>query len=254
MTIELKIPRDPALMMAAAVYLQEQARECMRPAEPVIKGVPCSAENVARLENLEYKVPPDALVGPVTQAGDPSSPLGAFDTGWLSAPLGAFDTGWQPLTPAEAFPPVVSPGTEEFEPAISNIHPEVDGRGFPWDKRIHSSSKQLLAKKPNGWKPLRGVDPTLVQTVEAEYIAAGYGQAASTPPPPPPPAPAPAASTSMFAPASSALTFAQVMARIGGANKLKEAQDAFVHFGVTSFPQLGQKPDAWESFLAYLGV
>jgi hypothetical protein len=223
-------------MMAAAVYLQEQAREFMHTTEPVkikLQGetAPHFVQALALPE--EEHVPQDYT--------DP-----------------AYSTGWVPLTPAEAFPPVVTPDTafpiEEFEPAISNIHPEVDGRGFPWDKRIHSSSKQLLAKKPNGWKPLRGVDPVLVQTVEAEYVAAGYGKSASAPPPP---APAPAASTSMFpAPAAAPgpLTFAQVMARIGGANKLKEAQDAFVHFGVTSFPQLGQKPDAWESFLAYLGA
>lgn len=41
---------------------------------------------------------------------------------------------------------------------------EVDSAGKPWDERIHSSSK---AKVKNGtWKLKRGVDPSLVNSIE----------------------------------------------------------------------------------------
>lgn len=42
----------------------------------------------------------------------------------------------------------------------------VDAAGLPWDARIHSGAKTKLAN--GNWKLLRGVDPALVASVEAE--------------------------------------------------------------------------------------
>jgi hypothetical protein len=51
---------------------------------------------------------------------------------------------------------------------------ELDPRGFPWDGRIHASTKTRL-ERGNFWKPLRGVKPEVVAAVEAELRGMGYG-------------------------------------------------------------------------------
>lgn len=67
----------------------------------------------------------------------------------------------------------------------------VDAAGLPWDARIHSGAKSKLAN--GNWKLLRGVDPALVASVEAELR--GNPQPAAAPSAPPPPVTAPATST-----------------------------------------------------------
>jgi hypothetical protein len=77
-------------------------------------------------------------------------------------------------------------------PAASNTADagELDKNGFPWDARIHSSSKNT--NQDGTWRYTRGGDPAVRAQVEAELRAKGYGTAAAsdTPPPPPPVAPA----------------------------------------------------------------
>ncbi len=72
----------------------------------------------------------------------------------------------------------------------------VDAAGLPWDARIHSGAKSKLAN--GNWKLLRGVDPALVASVEAELRGAPKPAAPTTPAAalgaeraiaPPPPAP-----------------------------------------------------------------
>lgn len=149
---------------------------------------------------------------------------------------------------------------EEQAPTTNNVHPDFDGRGFPWDARIHSSSKALLAKPPHGWKPLRGVDKALVAQVEAELIQSGRTKPAETQtgamPPPPvvlqaaPPPPPPAAPAVGAPPA----TFAELMSRLGNANKVVEAQAMLPALGVEAFPQLISHPDTWGQLAAMVGV
>lgn len=66
-----------------------------------------------------------------------------------------------PQTTAETAPADAAPA---HAPAV-----ELDARGLPWDARIHSSSRAKL--KNLEWKLVRGVDPALVATVEAELRA-----------------------------------------------------------------------------------
>lgn len=82
------------------------------------------------------------------------------------------------------------------------VQSELDCRGLPWDGRVHSSSK---AKLKNGqWKPMRGVDPDLLKSVEDELM----GGSAPTPPmvennlpePPAPPVTPPSNVTPINAP------------------------------------------------------
>ena len=74
---------------------------------------------------------------------------------------------------------------------------ELDKAGLPWDARIHGAKKLKTAKEQT-WKKIRGVDPELVKTVEAELRAALVASPAepveAVAPAPKPAAPAPAAS------------------------------------------------------------
>lgn len=73
-------------------------------------------------------------------------------------------------------------------PAGSNTHDasDLDKNGFPWDERIHSSTKNR--NQDGTWRYTRGGDPAVRAQVEAELRAKGFGQpsADDTPPPPPP--------------------------------------------------------------------
>lgn len=72
-------------------------------------------------------------------------------------------------------PPVVAPQTPQPAPGT-----DLDTRGLPWDRRIHSSAKSKCAD--GTWKKLRNTDPALVAGVEAELLTA---LAVPTPPPAP---------------------------------------------------------------------
>lgn len=78
-------------------------------------------------------------------------------------------------------------------PPVSNTTDasELDKNGFPWDARIHSSSKNK--NQDETWRYTRGGDPAVRAQVEAELRAKGYGTAAASEAPPPPPLPEQAA-------------------------------------------------------------
>ena len=103
------------------------------------------------------------------------------------APAAAFGSAPAPLPPGA----IAAPTTPAFTPAISapnaaaSIAPtpptlglvssaapaspvgvELDSKGLPWDSRIHSQNRAKIAD--GTWRKGRGVDPTVVATVEAE--------------------------------------------------------------------------------------
>lgn len=117
-----------------------------------------------------------------------------------------------PLPPEEVTaskPPVPAPPVTTAVPDTlpeaggtkpDTIEPEhddavlVDARGFPWDERIHSSNKKQTSA--GVWQKRRGVNATLVATVEAELSGVAPEAPAPTPAPAAPvaaPAPQPAA-------------------------------------------------------------
>lgn len=257
--IHLRIPKDPTVLLAVSAWLAKQAGAPVHTAhDEALIEAPRVSERDIRQAMLDQVLPPAAT------ASAPTVTLSA----WQAAGAHPGD-----LTPAQAFgtpppPPVTggsvninapSPGPDvgEFGTEIQNVHPALDGRGYPWDDRIHSESKALLAKAPNGWKLRRGVDPALVEQVEAELRAQGFGApkpaAAVIVPPPPVPTLAASFPASEAFPAAP-LDFPQVMARIGGANKLTEAQAMLAGYNLPSFPALAQRPDLWQGFLQALGV
>jgi len=120
-----------------------------------------------------------------------------------------------PIAPPIASPLVlVGPGT---------IVPELDSAGFPWDERIHATTKTKM--KDLTWKKARGVDPALVDQVRAETKDVPFAPGSTlTPPPVMPPEVAaqltPVAPPVATSPAlDSALTFPGLMTGITGAVK-----------------------------------
>lgn len=90
-------------------------------------------------------------------------------------------------------PPISSPDDEEDDGDAPNVMaPDVDSNGLPWDERIHSGAKTLTSK--GAWKKRKGVQPQMVQQVEAELRARAVPTVPMAPPPPVPmPQPVPMA-------------------------------------------------------------
>lgn len=155
----------------------------------------------------------------------------------------------QPTHVADEQAATVTP-VETYTPAP--IEADVDAKGFPWDERIHSSSKEKIQ---NGtWKYKRGVYKDIVAQVELELrgnvpttsptqiseptvTPNAEVTTEQTPPPPPPPPPPPASAVESNAPA----TFAELMQRIT-ANKvpLQKLQAWCTDKQLGSFTLLGQ--------------
>lgn len=102
----------------------------------------------------------------------PDAPIALYSTETTASSVG----GTKPqLTQSNV--PISAQGTME---AV-----ELDAQGLPWDKRIHSSSKALMASGArNGcWKYLKGVDKALIPAVEQELREAAPAQVEATEPP-----------------------------------------------------------------------
>lgn len=79
-----------------------------------------------------------------------------------------------PATPATAVSSLVqTPAATVASPTPAGAV-ELDPRGYPWDVRIHASTKTRM-KSDNTWKKAKGTDPTVVEQVEAELRGRGYG-------------------------------------------------------------------------------
>lgn len=89
------------------------------------------------------KLPAEAQAAPAVETAAPAAPAPAVET----------------AAPAPA-------------PAANEV--ELDSDGMPWDERIHTDKKTKV--KAGTWKYKRGVDKSLVEQVEAEHRANGYGK------------------------------------------------------------------------------
>lgn len=79
-----------------------------------------------------------------------------------------------PSVSVDTPPPVVDADADD-EPTTSEP-PAVDSAGYPWDARIHSANKSIVAD--GTWRKKKGVDPALVDQVQAEL------KGEDVPPPP----------------------------------------------------------------------
>ncbi len=110
-----------------------------------------------------------------------------------SVGAGQFPTALATLTPGAPLSqtPALPPSGPAFAPVAGSVpgnvpalNPvpagttELDAQGFPWDARIHATTKE---KNKNGtWRAFRGLDPSIKGNIEAELRALGFGSA--TPP------------------------------------------------------------------------
>jgi hypothetical protein len=130
----------------------------------------------------------------------------------------------------------------------------VDAEGCPWDKRIHSSGKTLLANKC--WRTKGGVAPELIATVKAEIIGTPATAAASftieqvTTPPVTLDTPAVTAATATGQPVVAVVptTFPELVKYVVDkktSGQLTDPQilEAISPLGITAFPQLAARAD-----------
>jgi hypothetical protein len=146
---------------------------------------------------------------------------------------------------------------------------DLDSEGYPWDHRIHSTTKSMIA---NGtWKIKRGIDSTLIDSVRAEFdraasIPAGTicaplppqaaaiepapTQPAPTPTPPTIIAPAPANTGKPTNPAILFSTTLQLYARAVSAGKVAEGSGEVwaKQVGLPSLATLITRPDLCGQF------
>ena len=162
---------------------------------------------------------------------------------------------------AQAAPPPPPPANDE--------PPAVDSAGIPWDARIHSESKAIIAD--GTWRKRRGVDEVTYGRVYAELQEAASNDAPPPPladeedaPPPPPaaaesaptaaerPAPEPAAS----APAAGNGQFDGFPAFVSAVSKFgksyAELNELAGMLGVAAFKDMKDHADQWDAFFAML--
>lgn len=156
-------------------------------AAPVVAGA-TTAPVVNELEVLQHDhestLPVAAFGQPVVDEaaaafGVPPAPLA------VSTPAIAAGSIVAPPPPANTAPITTTLGV-----ASSAAGVDLDAKGFPWDNRIHAGTKRKNAD--GSWTAKRGVDPTLVATVEAE-LRQVMEAAPATPLAPAVPAPPPTA-------------------------------------------------------------
>lgn len=159
-------------------------------------------------------------------------------------------------------------GMDDTPPPPAPTDGAVDSKGIPWDARIHSESKALIAD--GSWRKRRGVD----DAVYAEVMAELQGNDAPPPPPPaeqtpsaplapaddapppPPPVPAEAPSANVGA-APVAGEFADFPSFVAAVSKFRktyvELNDLAATVGVAAFKDMKDHPDKWDTFFAMVG-
>lgn len=77
-----------------------------------------------------------------------------------------------PVTPPTPIVPMQS-ATPSGSPMVSPNPGGVDSKGFPWDDRIHASSRSL--NKDGTWRYKRGVEDAQIRQVEQELVGKARG-------------------------------------------------------------------------------
>lgn len=149
-----------------------------------------SCNTPAELAHIVALLSGTAMVSAATVSGAP-------DVTFVPQPAPAAPA---PVAAAPAFAPAQfgSPG-----PAVAAAAGDVDSTGLPWDERIHAETK--AKNKDGSWRNRRGVDKTVIASVETQLRAALPPRVEQPAPAPftPPPA---AAAGAPFAPAPFAPT------------------------------------------------
>lgn len=186
-----------------------------------------------------------------------------------------------PMPPPVALPHAVPTAPSAVAPtanaAPTNHAPgvDVDAEGYPWDARIHASTKTKLVN--GNWKAKKGInDPALVERVRAELratmaipapVAAAPVAAAPTPAPVapaaspapfvPPVAPSPHAAPVAPSKLADPVTFEQLMPRVTQAMHAGQLPNDALQTAVTAYqlpniPALAARPDLVPYVWAYM--
>lgn len=189
----------------ADVHVMPEVRDAYEKAIAAEQQCDCSPDTIAHSTQPVYGLTEQAA--PQMQVIDPAD--GLIDT---VIDAGAAFAG-APLETINVIPPSVDPGFAERtahlngtmyptlqpgvwsepnlplppavqSPAVTGV--ELDSRGLPWDRRIHSATKNKC--KTGEWKNIKGVDKDMLAQVENELRIAMSGSATVTvnaPPAPP---------------------------------------------------------------------
>ena len=211
-------------------------------------------------------LPPSAPAAPSTAAASPleTAPEASTDSlpppttvfGQAALPSGAVVIPVAATTAAAPAPLATTPGPLQ----TTQVGPELDIKGIPWDGRIHASSKNKVAD--GSWRLKRGVEPELVkqiteqikQTMSAPAPAAGAGAPGLATQPWPFADPAAAGAV-----APPPLNFAWLMGILpikitAGELTPKMVTEACNVFGVPTLPDLAAREDLVPSVAKALGL
>lgn len=183
---------------------------------------------------------------------------------------------------ADLPPPPPTNGPAATIHALASAGVELDSAGYPWDHRIHSSTKSKI--KDGTWKLARGVDQTVVDQVRGEFrqnmaapitVAPALAAPAAVIPPAPAidpvpaqPVPAPAPAIAAAAPAAErptnpGLLFTSTLAKYAEAEKAGKVAagsgDAWAkEAGLSNMAGLITRPDLcgqfYDQLVALLGA
>lgn len=178
----------------------------------------------------------------------------APEPGLLAATSALAARDAEPETVPDAAP---APAPETSPEVAAPTGVELDSEGLPWDARIHSSSRQLLAKTQQ-WKRKRGVQPVLVtRVVEELRQALGVPAPAveAAPAPAVEAAPAPAVETAP-APVEGAIqTLSELNTAVLAAGlDLAAVMPVVQEAGLASYALLGVRPDLIPAIARKLGL
>lgn len=242
-----------------AAELAEETALTPKPAPPVAASV--SAGYAPAMAGGAQYVAPSALPSAASVFGG-EAPKPVLASAVAEAlPTAPEVTAAPTLTPPPSAlpPPVPTPEVAESVPSAPAAPlgyvpaVELDADGLPWDARIHSEARSKVVA--GTWKYKRGVDPQLVETVEAE-LRAVMGTPAPKPPVPPVTETAPSAGDgatahTMTAPAPTApdpTLFPRLIQKISAAVSAGQVTQAAVievvkECGGVSLPALLSRPD-----------
>lgn len=186
-----------------------------------IAGAPTRKEAVALADYLfaltDDTVEIPAFLAKPTEVDAPPAPVAATVTTNF-APIAAF----APPPPAE---PV----------EVTNANPpQLDARGFPWDARIHSQGKTIIAS--GAWRDKKGVEDAVRAAVEAELRAIVAAPAAPAPIAVTPPAPP------VGNPFQELMTFVSPLL-VSKQLSQEQIQQVVIQHGVPHVGALFQRPD-----------
>lgn len=266
-SITITIPQEYHALMRAGDMFKGMARDLGEPQQ--LQGGHFTDDQKAAIERgagpylnadsvPDYAMSPEeaaryADFGPSSTAVDDQHAPDREDKDAASV-FGKPETATTATAPETTPPPATTAEVPAPSPGATEAGVELDSDGLPWDHRIHSGSKGKLAKTDQ-WKKKRGVDPELVEQVEAELRAAMSAspanpvepdrkESATPATPTPAPAPAPVEQPKQDATGGAITSFPALMQRITAAGLDQATITAAVNKqGLSSLPLLAARAD-----------